>query len=87
MGSDITADPAEHDVRKDDETSPRESRVENSAPGTPTEPKITRRCGQDTEVLHTQTPLSRERAVSADPHGEDLNDEVDQIWLSVMEWE
>ncbi|CAN8074633.1 unnamed protein product [Agarophyton chilense] len=87
MGSDITADPAEHDVRKDDETPPMESRVENSAPATPTEPTITRRRGRDTEVPHTQTPLSRERAVSADPHGEDLDDEVDQIWLSVMDWE
>ncbi|CAN8074306.1 unnamed protein product [Agarophyton chilense] len=87
MGSDITADPAEHDVRKDDETPPRESRVENSAPETATEPTITRRRGRDTEVSHTQTPLSRDRAVSADPHGEDLDDEVDQIWLSVMEWE
>ncbi|CAN8063881.1 unnamed protein product, partial [Agarophyton chilense] len=82
-----TADPAEHDVRKDDENPPRESRVENSAPGTPTEPTITSRRGRDTEVSHTQTPLSRERVVSADPHGEDLDDEVDQIWLSVMEWE
>ncbi|CAN8072299.1 unnamed protein product [Agarophyton chilense] len=87
MGSDITADPAELDVRKDDENPPRESRVENCAPGTPTEPMVTRRRGRDTEVSHTQTPLSRERAVSADPHGEDLDDEVDRIWLSVMEWE
>ncbi|CAN8074721.1 unnamed protein product, partial [Agarophyton chilense] len=59
MGMDITADPAEHEVRKDDETPPRDSRVENSAPGTPTEPTITRRRGRDTEVSHTQTPLSR----------------------------